>query len=63
MGSPRGAAFGVIDLTIFGTTDAVDKTAYQTVPSDLGTKDGVKSIRIGFTDQRLTAHDGLAEWM
>lgn len=29
---------------------------------DLGTKDGVKSIRIGFTDQRLTAHGGLAVW-
>jgi hypothetical protein len=28
----------------------------------LGTKDGVKSIRIGFTDQRLTAHGGLAVW-
>jgi len=29
---------------------------------DWGTKDGVKSIRIGFTDQRLTAHGGLAVW-
>ena len=29
---------------------------------DLGTKDGVKSMRIGFTDQRLTAHGGLAVW-
>ncbi len=29
---------------------------------DLGTKAGVKSIRIGFTDQRLTAHGGLAVW-
>jgi hypothetical protein len=28
----------------------------------LGTKDGVKSMRIGFTDQRLTAHGGLAVW-
>jgi hypothetical protein len=44
------------------TTDAVDKTANQTVRLDLGTKDGVKSIRIGFTDQRLTAHGGLAVW-
>ena len=44
------------------TTDAVDKTANQTVRLDLCTKDGVKSIRIGFTDQRLTAHGGLAVW-
>jgi hypothetical protein len=29
---------------------------------DLGTKSGIKSIRIGFTDQRLTAHGGLAVW-
>lgn len=29
---------------------------------NLGTKDGVKSMRIGFTDQRLTAHGGLAVW-
>lgn len=29
---------------------------------DLGTKDGVKSPRIGFTDQRLTAHGGLVVW-
>jgi Transposase DDE domain group 1 len=44
------------------TTDAVDKTANQTVRLDLGTKDGVKSMRISFTDQRLTAHGGLAVW-
>lgn len=44
------------------TTDSVNATANQTVRLDLGTKDGVKSIRIGFTDQRLTAHGGLAVW-
>ena len=44
------------------TTDAADKTANQTVRLNLGTKDGVKSMRIGFTDQRLTAHGGLAVW-
>jgi len=44
------------------TTEAVDGTANQTVRLDLGTKDGVKSMRIGFTDQRLTAHGGLAVW-
>jgi hypothetical protein len=38
------------------TTEAVDGTANQTVRLDLGTKDGVQSMRIGFTDQRLTAH-------
>jgi Transposase DDE domain group 1 len=42
--------------------DAVDTTANQTVRLDLGTKDGVKSMRIGFTDQRLTAHGGLVAW-
>jgi len=36
--------------------------ANQTVRLDLGTKDGEKSMRIGFTDQRLTAHGGLAVW-
>lgn len=44
------------------TTDAADKAANQTVRLDLGTKDGVKSMRIGFTDQRLTAHGGLVAW-
>jgi len=44
------------------TTESVDTTANQTVRLDLGTKDGMKSIRIGFTDQRLTAHGGLAIW-
>lgn len=44
------------------TTEAVDSTVNQTVRLDLGTKDGVKSMRIGFTDQRLTAHGGLAVW-
>ena len=44
------------------TTKAVDRTANQTVRLDLETKDGVKSMRIGFTDQRLTAHGGLAVW-
>jgi hypothetical protein len=32
------------------------------VQLDLGTTNGVKSMRIGFTDQRLTAHGGLAVW-
>lgn len=43
-------------------TEAVNRTADQTVRLDLATKDGVKSMRIGFTDQRLTAHGGLAVW-
>lgn len=44
------------------TTLTPPEEANQTVRLDLGTKDGVKSIRIGFTDQRLTAHGGLAVW-
>ena len=42
--------------------ESVDTTANQTVRLDLGTRDGVKSMRIGFTGQRLTAHGGLAVW-
>ncbi len=38
------------------------REANQTVRLDLGSKDGVQSMRIGFTDQRLTAHGGLAVW-
>ena len=32
--------------------------ANQTVRLEIDTKDGAASIRIGFTDQRLTAHGG-----
>ena len=36
--------------------------AHQTVRLELDTKDGSPSIRIGFTDQRLTAHGGMIVW-
>lgn len=36
--------------------------ANQTVRLKIDTKNGTPSIRIGFTDQRLTAHGGLAVW-
>jgi Transposase DDE domain group 1 len=36
--------------------------AHQTVRLQLDTKDGGPSIRIGFTDQRLTAHGGMIVW-
>jgi len=36
--------------------------AHQTVRPNLDTKDGTSSIRISFTDQRLTAHDGQIVW-
>ncbi len=36
--------------------------AHQTVRLQLDTKDGSSSIRIGFTDQRLTAHGGMIVW-
>lgn len=49
---PKGASFGVVEVTILKTTDAVDRAANQAVRPDLGTKDGVKSVRVGFTDQR-----------
>lgn len=36
--------------------------ADQTVRLEVDTKVGVSSIRIGFTDQRLTAHGGMVVW-
>jgi hypothetical protein len=36
--------------------------ADQTVRLEIGTKDGSSSIRISFTDQRLTAHGGMILW-
>jgi len=60
--SPKGAPFGVVDGVNNTKTEAVNATADQTVRLDLATKEGVKSMRIGFTDQRLTAHGGLAVW-
>ena len=36
--------------------------AHQTVRLPIDTKDAAPSIRIGFTDQRLTAHGGLIVW-
>ena len=36
--------------------------ANQTVRVEIDTKDRCQSIRIGFTDQRLTAHGGMVVW-
>ena len=36
--------------------------AHQTVCLQIDTKDSTSSIRIGFTDQRLTAHGGMIAW-
>jgi hypothetical protein len=36
--------------------------AHQMVRLNLDTKDGASSIRISFTDQRLTAHGGMIVW-
>jgi hypothetical protein len=36
--------------------------AHQTVRLNLDTKDATSSIRIAFTDQRLTAHGGMIVW-
>src|SRR5947209_19950178 len=36
--------------------------AHQTVRLNIDTKDAASSIRISFTDQRLTAHGGLIVW-
>ncbi len=36
--------------------------AHQTVRLQIATKDAASFIRIGFTDQRLTAHGGLIVW-
>ena len=36
--------------------------ANQTVRVEISTAGGPSSIRIGFTDQRLTAHGGMVVW-
>jgi hypothetical protein len=36
--------------------------ADQTVRLEIGTKDGAQSMRISFTDQRLTAYGGMVVW-
>jgi len=41
---------------------APQQEANQTVRLNIGTKDGTSSIRISFTDQRLTAHGGMVVW-
>jgi Transposase DDE domain group 1 len=38
------------------------REAHQTVRLSIDTKDTTQSIRIGFTDQRLTAHGGMVLW-
>src|SRR5512135_3645082 len=38
------------------------REAHQTVRLNVDTKDGASSIRISFTDQRLTAHGGMVVW-
>jgi hypothetical protein len=38
------------------------REAHQTVRLLIDTKDATSSIRIGFTDQRLTAHGGMIVW-
>jgi hypothetical protein len=37
----------------------LQQEAHQTMRLQIDTKDAAPSIRIGFTDQRLTAHGGL----
>lgn len=44
------------------TTEAADGADNQTVRVKVERSEGVSSMRIGFTDQRLTAHGGLAAW-
>jgi hypothetical protein len=56
---PKGAPFGDVQGVQLKTKLTPQTEANQTVRLDLGTKDGVKSMRIGFTDQRLTAHGGI----
>ena len=41
---------------------APQSEAHQTVRLNLDTKDATASIRISFTDQRLTAHGGMIVW-
>ena len=44
------------------TSSGPQQEANQTVPLQIDTKDGTSSIRISFTDQRLTAHGGMVIW-
>ena len=44
------------------TTNEPQTEAHQTVRLKIGHKDGIRSMQIGFTDQCLTAHGGLALW-
>jgi hypothetical protein len=44
------------------SADRPQQEANQTVRVEIGTIRGPSSIRIGFTDQRLTAHGGMAVW-
>jgi len=41
---------------------APQREAHQTVRLNIDTKSGTSSIRISFTDQRLTAHGGMIVW-
>lgn len=44
------------------TTNEPQTEAHQTVRLQIGHTDGIRSRQIGFTDQCLTAHGGLALW-
>jgi hypothetical protein len=55
-----GAPFGAVDGVNPTATPTPPEKANQAMRLELGAKDAVKPIRIGFTDQRLTASGGLA---
>ena len=56
------APFGELEVMKPNQVPEPRREAYQTVRLQIDTKNAVPSIRIGFTDQRLTAHGGLIVW-
>jgi hypothetical protein len=59
----KSAALSVFQGVKLKRTSTLRTEVNQTVRMDSSTKDGVQSMWISFTDQRLTVHGGLAVWM
>ena len=58
----EGALFGELVFVQSNLAPTPLPEAHQTVRLNIDTKDGASSIRISFTDQRLTAHGGMIVW-
>jgi hypothetical protein len=58
----KGTPFGVLVVMKPNQAQAPRREADQTVRLPIDTKNSTSSIRISFTDQRLTAHGGMIVW-